>query len=155
MHSRAESAYLKWSEGKRKNIGASEVTCHEFKGRETQRREGTKRIYSPSLTTRFPLFGRLVVKLSIICYQQFCKKAGCIQSCVKNIPAKFQESPSKCSVAHPKNTLWHNISASPSRNLAGMFLHDFEHYKQPLGIVFSLRDEIQSPVYQAKDIRKH
>ena len=41
----------------------------------------------------------------------------------KNIPAKFRESSSKCSEAHPKNALWCKISASHSQNLAGMFLH--------------------------------
>ena len=30
---------------------------------------------------------------------------------------------SKCSTAYPKIALWHNISASHSRSLAGMFLH--------------------------------
>ena len=40
----------------------------------------------------------------------------------KNIPAKFRESPSKCSAANPKIAQWHTISASHSRNLA-MFLH--------------------------------
>ena len=43
-----------------------------------------------------------------------------------NIAAKFRpfrESLSKYSAAHPKKALWHNISASHSRNLAGMFLH--------------------------------
>ena len=39
----------------------------------------------------------------------------------KNIRAKFRESPSKCSAGQPKNALWCNISASHSRNLAGMF----------------------------------
>ena len=39
----------------------------------------------------------------------------------KNIPAKFRESPSKCSAAHPRNALWRNISASHSPNLARMF----------------------------------
>ena len=33
---------------------------------------------------------------------------------VQNIPAKFRESSSKCSAAHPKITLWHNISATYS-----------------------------------------
>ena len=37
----------------------------------------------------------------------------------KNIPTKFRESPSKCSAAHPKITLWRNIPASHSRNLVG------------------------------------
>ena len=32
----------------------------------------------------------------------------------KNIPAKFPESTSKCSAAHPKNALGQNISASHS-----------------------------------------
>ena len=41
MHSARAAAYLKWSEGKRKSIGASEVTCHEFKGRETWRGSNT------------------------------------------------------------------------------------------------------------------
>ena len=39
----------------------------------------------------------------------------------KNIPAKFQESLSKCSAAHPKNALGRNISASLSQNLAECF----------------------------------
>ena len=42
----------------------------------------------------------------------------------KNIPAKFQESPSKCPpAANPKIALWLNISASHSQNLTGIFLH--------------------------------
>ena len=41
-----------------------------------------------------------------------------------NIPAKFRESPSKSSAFHPKTALWHNILASHTQNLAGMFLHD-------------------------------
>ena len=39
----------------------------------------------------------------------------------KNIHAKFRESLSKCS--HPIVALWHNITASHSQNLAGIFLH--------------------------------
>ena len=35
-----------------------------------------------------------------------------VQSCVKKNPAKFPESPSKCSAAHPKIALLRNISAS-------------------------------------------
>ena len=41
----------------------------------------------------------------------------------KNIPAKFRESPSICSAAHPKIALWQNISAGHSWNLPGIFLH--------------------------------
>ena len=48
---------------------------------------------------------------------------GNLELC-KNITAKFRESPSNYSAAHPKNALWRNISASHSRDLAGMFLHD-------------------------------
>ena len=40
----------------------------------------------------------------------------------KNIPAKFCESLSKCSAAHPKIALWSNISACHSQNPSGMFL---------------------------------
>ena len=43
----------------------------------------------------------------------------CTELC-KNIPAKFQKSPSKFSAVHPKIALWRNISASHSQNLAGM-----------------------------------
>ena len=39
----------------------------------------------------------------------------------RDIPDKFRESFSKCSAARHKNSLWHNISASYSRNLAGMY----------------------------------
>ena len=52
----------------------------------------------------------------------------CAELC-KNIPTKFRESLSKCSAAHPKIALWHNISASYSPNLAGMFLHYSVLYK--------------------------
>ena len=38
--------------------------------------------------------------------------------------AKFRDSSSKCSAAHPKTALWRNISASHSQNLTGMFLHN-------------------------------
>ena len=41
----------------------------------------------------------------------------------KNIPAKFRESLSKCSAAHPKNALGRNISASLSQNLAECFYY--------------------------------
>ena len=41
----------------------------------------------------------------------------------KNFPAKFRESHTKCSAAHPRSAQWRNISASHSPNLAGLFLH--------------------------------
>ena len=46
----------------------------------------------------------------------------CTELC-KNIPAKFQKSPSKCSAPYPQNALRRNISASYSRNLVGVLLH--------------------------------
>ena len=39
----------------------------------------------------------------------------------KNIPDKFRESLSKCSADHLKISVWRNISASDSQNLAGIF----------------------------------
>ena len=44
-----------------------------------------------------------------------------------NIPAKFWESLSKCSAAHPNMALWRNVSASHARNLAGFTLPN-EYY---------------------------
>ena len=49
------------------------------------------------------------------------KRYFSITELCKNIPAKLQKSLSKCSAAHPKPALCRNISASHSRNLAGMF----------------------------------
>ena len=45
----------------------------------------------------------------------------------KNFHVKFWESLSKCSSAHPKISLWRNLSASLSRNLTGMFLNYSVH----------------------------
>ena len=45
---------------------------------------------------------------------------GTIQSCVETFLLSL---PSKLCAAHPKNSLWCNISTRYSRNLAGMFLH--------------------------------
>ena len=47
----------------------------------------------------------------------------------KNIPAKFRESPTKCSAPHPKNALWRNITASHSLNLPGR--HIFTLFRIP------------------------
>ena len=46
---------------------------------------------------------------------------GCYTELCKNIPASFQQSPSKCSAAQPIKALWRNISVNRSQNLAGMF----------------------------------
>ena len=46
----------------------------------------------------------------------------CTELC-RNIPAKFRESPAKCSARHPTNALWRNISANHAWNLAEIFLH--------------------------------
>ena len=43
----------------------------------------------------------------------------------KNIPDKFRESLSKCSADHLKISVWRNISASDSQNLAGMFFSTY------------------------------
>ena len=62
----------------------------------------------------------------------------CTELC-KNIPAKFRESPSKYSAAHPKNALWRNISAIHSRNLEGIILHYSVSYLGIIYIVFQLK----------------
>ena len=49
-----------------------------------------------------------------------CNGRLCNTELCNNNPAKFREPPSKCSLAQPKNALFCNISASHSRNLAGM-----------------------------------
>ena len=53
--------------------------------------------------------------------QKFPPLSTCIYRLCKKIPAKFQESLSKCSAVHPKIALWRKFSASHSRSLAGMF----------------------------------
>ena len=54
-----------------------------------------------------------------------------LQSCVKTFPLSF-ENHSKRSAAHPKIKLWHNISASHSWTLPGMFLHYSVHVSENL-----------------------
>ena len=62
----------------------------------------------------------------------------------KNIPAKFRESLSKCSAAHPKIALSHNISVRHSRNLAGMFLHYSVHKLCPTVHTFASSPQVSA-----------
>ena len=72
----------------------------------------------------------------------------------KNSHAKFGESLSKCSTVHPKIAPWHNISASHSGNLAGMFFHfsvdNFAYHEQEVCLKWSKLLNVL--IYLAEDV---
>ena len=116
-----ESKERKWlGDVKARCFLISSITCYAVQEREREREREKKREWRKEVNM---LLGHSHQRPNFfqqtrpIHYVWWSEKLAALQVCTElcnNIPAKFRESPSKCSAAHPKNALRRNISASHS-----------------------------------------